>query len=80
MQTTILRLPAVLAKSGYSRSMIYLRIHQRLWTEQVSLGQRSVGWPAHEVDALNAARIGGKTDTEIRALVVALEAARQQVA
>ncbi len=76
MTLTILRLPAVKNESGYSRSTIYLRMAQGLWTRQVSLGPRCVGWPAHEVAALNAARIAGKTDEDIRALVVKLEAAR----
>ena len=78
MTHTILRLPAAKSESGYSRSTIYLRISQGLWTKQVSLGPRCVGWPAHEVAALNAARIAGKTDGEIRALVTKLEAARVQ--
>lgn len=69
MSNAIYRLPAVLAASGYSRSTIYLRIDQGLWTKQVRLGARCVGWPSHEVAALNAARISGKTDTEIQALV-----------
>jgi prophage regulatory protein len=73
----ILRLPAVKGVSGYSRSTIYLRIAQRLWTKQVSLGSRAVGWPSDEVAALNAARIVGKSDDEIRSLVVRLEAARK---
>ena len=77
MTHTILRLPAAKSESGYSRSTIYLRIAQGLWTKQVSLGPRCVGWPAHEVAALNAARIAGKTDEEIRALVVNLETARK---
>ncbi len=76
MQTTILRLPAVKAESGYSRSTIYLRISQRLWTKPISLGVRAVGWPSREVAALNAARIAGKSDEEIRDLVAKLEAAR----
>ena len=80
MTHTILRLPAAKTESGYSRSTIYLRISQGLWTKQVSLGPRCVGWPAHEVAALNAARIAGKTDEEIRALVVKLEAARKAAA
>ena len=80
MTHTILRLPAAKSESGYSRSTIYLRIAQGLWTKQVSLGPRCVGWPAHEVAALNAARIAGKTDEEIRALVVKLEAARKAAA
>lgn len=73
---TILRRKQVEAETGYSRSTIYLRIAQGLWPKQVSLGARAVGWPAGEVDALNAARIAGKTDAEIRALVLRLEAAR----
>ena len=77
MPTTILRLPAVKSESGYSRSTIYLRISQGLWTKQVRLGPGCVGWPAHEVAALNAARIAGKSDDEIRALVFKLEAARK---
>ena len=77
MANRILRLPAVKYESGYSRSTIYHRISQGLWTKQVRLGPRSMGWPEHEVAALNAARIAGKTDKEIRALVLKLEAARK---
>ncbi len=77
MVTPILRLPAVKADSGYSRSTIYLRIDQRLWTKPIKLGARSVGWPANEVAALNAARIAGKSNEEIRSLVEKLEASRQ---
>jgi prophage regulatory protein len=76
MLQTILRLPSVKAATGYSRSTLYLRISQGLWPKQVSLGARAVGWPADEVDAMNAARISGKNDNEIRALVLRLEAAR----
>ena len=77
MTHTILRLPAVKAATGLSRSTLYLRIGQGVFTHPVSLGARAVGWPAHEVAALNAARIAGKTDDEIRALVLKLEAARR---
>ena len=79
MPHTILRIPAAQAQSGYSRSTIYLRISQGLWTKQISLGPRCIGWPANEVSALNAARISGKSDAEIRALVLKLEAARTSV-
>ena len=80
MLQTIFRLPAVKSESGYSRSTIYLRIAQGLWTKQVSLGPRCVGWPAHECDSLTAARISGKTDAEIRDLVIKLESARKAAA
>lgn len=80
MTQTIYRLPAVKSESGLSRSTIYLRIAQGLWTKPVSLGARAVGWPSGEVAAINAARIAGKTDEEVRALVVKLEAARKAAA
>jgi len=59
MKRTILRLPAVKSESGLSRSTIYLRVSQGLWTKPVSLGARAVGWPSDEVEAINAARIAG---------------------
>jgi len=77
MTYSILRLPAVKAATGLSRSTLYLRILSGVFPRPVSLGGRAVGWPAHEVAALNAARIAGKPDAEIRALVANLEAARK---
>jgi prophage regulatory protein len=74
---TILRLAGVKAETGYARSTIYLRISQGLWTRPISLGARAVGWPASEVAAINAARIAGKGDSEIRDLVAKLEASRK---
>ena len=73
---TILRRKQVEAETGYSRSTIYLRISQRLFIKPVSLGARAVGFPAREVAALNAARIAGMTEADIRVLVAKLEAAR----
>jgi prophage regulatory protein len=77
MATVILRLPSVLRDRGRSRSAHYLDIQQGLFTRPVSIGARAVGWPEHEVDALNAARIAGKNDDEVRALVSKLEAKRK---
>lgn len=76
----ILRLPAVKTATGLSRSTLYLRIAHGVFTHPVSLGGRAVGWPMHEVDALNAARIAGKSETEIRELVLKLETGRRIVA
>lgn len=74
---TILRRKQVEAETGYSRSTIYLRISQGLWPKPISLGPRSVGWPAREVVSLNEARIAGRNEAEIRHLVSTLEAARR---
>ena len=76
MKRTILRIKAVKNESGLSRSTIYLRIKEGLWTKPVLLGPRAVGWPSDEVEAINEARIAGKSDVEIRELVVKLESAR----
>ena len=74
--SAILRRRHVESQSGYPRSTLYLRISQGLWTRPVKIGPRAVGWPADEVRALNAARIAGQSDEEIRALVARLHAAR----
>lgn len=73
----ISRIPAVTASTGLSRSTIYLRIQQGLWTKPVSLGMRAVGWPSTEIESINTARIAGKNNEEIRALVLKLQAARK---
>ena len=78
MSHKILRLPSIKNRSGVSRSTVYLRISQGLWTAPVHLGPRAVGWPDYECDSLNAARIAGKTDDEIRQLVITLEADRKR--
>jgi prophage regulatory protein len=80
MRSKIRRLPAVLDASGDKRSSHYRRIQQGLWTKPVKLGPRAVGWPAHECEVLNAARIAGKSEQEIRQLVIELEAARTSLA
>lgn len=77
MTNPILRLPDVKISSGLPRSTLYHRISHGLWTKPVSLGARAVGWPASEISALNAARIAGKTDDEIRDLVKQLESDRK---
>lgn len=77
MPSSILRLPSVKARTGLSRSTIYLRISERLFTKPISLGGRSVGWPSQEVAAIISARIAGKTDEEVRTLVAGLENARR---
>lgn len=79
MQLTILRLPNVQLETGYGRTTIYRKISEGLWPKQIPLGKRAIGWPVHEVAAMNAARISGKTDTEIRALVTWLEEQRSNI-
>lgn len=80
MTRTILRLRAVLERRGKGRSSHYADIKAGLFVEPVPIGLRARGTPDNEVDALVDASIAGKTDEEIRALVVRLHAARKALA
>ena len=78
---TILRMPAVKVETGHrSHASIYNAIKAGTFTKPVQIGQRSVGWPSEEVQAINAARIAGKSETEIKKLVICLHAKRTELA
>lgn len=49
-QVRFLRLPEVLARTGLSRSTVYVRLEQGRFPRPVSLGGRAVGWIEAEVD------------------------------
>ena len=76
-QNPILRPTEVARIRGRSRSAHYADINAGLFVKPVSIGLRAVGTPAREVAILNEARIAGKSDEAIRALVLTLEAARK---
>ena len=46
----ILRLSKVMAKTGLSRSSIYLFASRNEFPKSISLGERSVGWVEEEID------------------------------
>ena len=78
---SILRMPAVKAETGHrSHASIYNAIRAGLFTKPVPIGERAVGWPDNEVLAINAARIAGKSEAEIRELVSRLHAKRADLA
>lgn len=57
MTHSILRLTQVKARTGLSRSTIYLRIAQKRFPKQVALGDRAVGWLENEIDQWIAERV-----------------------
>ena len=57
MAHTVLRLPTVKARTGLSRSTIYLRISRGTFPAPVSLGGRAVSWIEAEVNAWLTAQI-----------------------
>ena len=46
----ILRLPAVLACTGLSRTSIYARMARDEFPKSISLGDRAVGWLQSEIE------------------------------
>jgi prophage regulatory protein len=50
MANTILRLPTVKARTGLSRSTIYLRVSDGSFPRPVSLGARAVGWVESDIE------------------------------
>jgi prophage regulatory protein len=73
---TIKRGKEARAQFGIAQSTFYDWQDRGLMPPGIALGVRSVGWPQHELDQIAAARISGKTEDEIRALVQVLIAAR----
>lgn len=74
---SILRMPAVMAETGHrSHATIYSAIRRGLFPKPVPIGDRSVGWPDYEVKAINAARIAGQNEAQIKELVNRLHVKR----
>ena len=64
-QARFLRLPEVMARTGLSRSTIYVRLEQGRFPKPVSLGARAVGWIEAEVDEWMRERIAeSRSDAE----------------
>lgn len=57
LATNILRLPAVVRRTGLSRSTIYLRISEGSFPKQISLGGRAVGFLEAEIEEWLAAQV-----------------------
>ena len=64
MSTFILRLPEVKARTGLSRSSIYLRMANKDFPQSVSLGGRAVGWLESDIDQWLADKIESSRKTE----------------
>ncbi|VAW66627.1 hypothetical protein MNBD_GAMMA08-912 [hydrothermal vent metagenome] len=51
MTHIILRLPAVINRTGISRSTIYLMMSKKQFPLPISLGDRAVGWLEDEINS-----------------------------
>ena len=57
---TILRRKQVEARTGLSRSTIYLRIQKGTFPKPINLGARAVGWVKDEIDAWLASCVANR--------------------
>ncbi len=62
MAHRVLRLPDVKARTGLSRSTIYLRVSNGEFPQPVSLGGRSVGWLEHEIDEWITSQVAARDE------------------
>ena len=65
----LIRKPEVLALTGLSKSTLYNRINDGLFTPPISLGARAVAFVASEVDTIIHAMIEEQPPAKIKALV-----------
>lgn len=68
----VLRLPQVRALTGLSRSSIYAAVKAGTFPAPFHLGPRAIGFNAAAVESWLAARMAGKPDADVRALVMDL--------
>lgn len=78
--TRMLRLPQACEATGRKPGSHYLDIKHGLMVPAVRIGPNASAWPAHEIEAINQARIAGKSDEDIREIVKRLIAARTETA
>jgi prophage regulatory protein len=76
----LLKLPEVRKRRAQGTTAIYQAVKDGELTPPIKMATgRSSAWPAHEIDAINAALIAGKSKAAIRKLVSELIEARSNI-
>lgn len=76
----IQRRPEVLSRFGFGNTCLHHRIKQGLMPPPIHLTARTVGWLEHELDAVLAAIVAGKSDEHIKSLIIELVDQRKDAA
>jgi prophage regulatory protein len=79
-QHALVRTTAAPRLMGDSLSGLYDKASRGLMTKPLKVGARASALPLREIEAINAARIRGADESEIRALVEQLHADRSKAA
>lgn len=72
MEIRLLRLPKVKEQLGQSTATIYRQIQAGTLPKPIFASPRTAGWVKSELDAVLRARVAGKSEAEIKELVVQL--------
>lgn len=65
MAKAILRLPIVKARTGLSRSSIYLRTKEGRFPAKITLGPNSVGWLEEEIENWITSQVNASRGSKI---------------
>lgn len=77
---SIMREPGAREATGLPHSTFRLRIKQGLFPPPIKIGgNKASGWPSHEVNAVVSAMVAGRSQEDIKELVKALIAKRQEI-
>ncbi len=69
----IMRIKQIKAQTGLPNSTLYDHMNKGLFCRPIKLSERCRGWLESEVTAIMGARIAGKSEAEIKELVLSLE-------
>ena len=73
----LMKTPDVCAATGMKRPTLYEHMAKGTFIRPVKLAPKLAVWPKDEVAQINAARVRGATDDQIRALVIEMTEARK---
>ncbi len=73
------RFRTVMQETGKTRSALFADIRNGLFPPPYSIGGRAKAFAAHEIEAMNRARMAGLDDDEIRTLIQKLVRERAQL-
>lgn len=76
----LLRMPQVEHLTGRRKSALYSDIAAGLLTPPVHPSARASVWPKYEITMINAARLSGASDEDVRRLVARLVERRKKLA
>lgn len=76
---TLIRKPEALKKLGISKSTFHIRIAEGLLPPAVMISQRAKGYLLHEINSVIVSMVKGKSNQEIKALVLDLIEQRQEL-